>query len=139
MPRLTPALLGLAVVSSVTTGCAGSSGHTADAATSGSTTATATKGADGVQQITIDTTDKFRFTPMAIRAQVGKLRIVLTDNGSYPHNISFPSLGETSSTVSGNPGRRQTTVTVTFARPGTYRFVCTFHSSAGMRGEVTVS
>jgi plastocyanin len=93
----------------------------------------------GVQQVTISTTDQFRFAPTAIRAHVGTLRIVLTDQGSYPHNIAFPALHATSATVSGNLGQRQTTFTVSFAHPGVYEFVCTFHSSAGMRGRVVVS
>ena len=88
---------------------------------------------------TINTTDNFRFVPANIQAHVGKLRIVLTNKGSYPHNISFPTLHATSSTVSGNPGQQQTTFTVTFTHAGTYDFVCTFHSSAGMKGQFTVS
>jgi plastocyanin len=101
--------------------------------------ADASMSADGVQQITIDTTDTFRFLPANIRAHVGKLRIVLTNHGSYPHNISFPTLHATSATVTGNPGQQQTTFTVTLDHAGSYDFVCTFHSSAGMKGQVTVS
>ena len=109
------------------TACAGSS-HTAPSTTS-----------TGVQQVTIDTTDQFRFAPATLRAHVGTLRIALTDHGSYPHNIAFSDLHSTSATVSGDPGQRQTTFTVRFTHAGTYDFVCTFHSSAGMSGRVTVS
>ena len=122
------------------TGCVSSSSRAASAPTSsGGTAVNAMRGSDGVQQITIDATNQFRFTPMTIHAHVGKLRIVLDDHGAYPHNISFPTLHTTSSTVSGDPGQQQTTITVTFTHAGNYEFVCTFHSSAGMKGQVTVT
>ena len=139
MHRLTPALLGLLVLP-LATACGGAGNHSAANETpTAPSSATATTSADGVQQITIDTTDQFRFAPMTIRAHVGRLRIMLSDHGTYPHNISFPSLHATSPTVSGNPGQQQTTFTVTFTHAGTYDFICTFHSSAGMKGQVTVS
>ena len=121
--RLSPAL----ALPLVITGCGGSSNHNA------------TRDPEGVQQVTINTTDQFRFTPMDIRAHVGTLRIVLTDAGSYPHNISFGSLHATSETVSGSPGQQKTSFSVTFTHAGVYDFVCTFHSSAGMKGQVTVT
>ena len=136
--RLWPVTL-LLTLPLVTTACSGSAGRRHASDSHVPTSVTATKGTDGVQHVTIDTTDNFRFAPMSIAAHVGKLRIALTDHGSYPHNISFPTLHATSSTVSGNPGQQTTTFTVTFTHPGIYQFVCTFHSSAGMRGQVTVS
>jgi plastocyanin len=133
MRRFTYALTLVAATAFTATACGGSSGsHPATAA------ADATAGPDGVQQVTIDTTDGFRFAPDTIHAHIGKLRIVLTDSGNYPHNISFASLHATSATVSGNAGRKQATFTITLTRAGTYSFVCTFHSSAGMKGRVTV-
>jgi plastocyanin len=118
------------------TSCSTSSGTHQPRPSSAAATAT-TSGR--VQQVTIHTTDSFRFTPANIRARVGKLHIVLIDDGSYPHNIAFPALHATSGTVSGNPGEQETSYTVSFDHPGTYDFVCTFHSSAGMTGRVTVS
>lgn len=106
---------------------------------SGSGGGTAVEQRNGIQQVTIHTTDEFRFTPATVHAHVGKLRIQLVDDGSYPHNISFPALHATSSSVSGNPGQQQTTLTVSFAHAGTYEFICTFHSSAGMKGRISVS
>ena len=95
--------------------------------------------AAGAQQVTVHATDQFRFTPSTIHARVGTLRIVLADDGSYPHNISFPGLHTTSRTVSGDPGQGTTTFTVTLSHPGTYEFACAFHSSAGMKGRVIVA
>ena len=128
MPRTIPAVLALAAVPLSLTACAGS--HSAAAAKDAH---------PGVQQVSIDTTNMFRFVPATVHMRVGKLRIAVSDSGAYPHNISFPDLHATSATVSGDPGRQKTTFTVTFTRPGTYRFVCTFHSSAGMTGQVVVS
>ena len=139
MSRARPAFF-LPLVLLTAAACGGTSAPGTGAATAAPPpSVTAVAGADGVQQVTIDTTDMFRFAPRAIRARVGRLRIVLTDSGNYPHDISFPALHTTSATVSGEPGQRKTTLTVTFDGPGTYEFVCTFHSSAGMKGVVTVS
>jgi len=113
--------------------------HAAASGSAAGTRATATVGADGVQQVVIDTTDEFRFGPATVDAHVGKLRIVLMDAGNYPHNIAFPSLHVTSATVSGTPSEQKKVLTVTFVKPGTYEFVCTYHSSAGMKGRVIVS
>ncbi|MDQ1746084.1 MAG: hypothetical protein QOD07_347 [Frankiaceae bacterium] len=107
--------------------------------TAASASATATTGADGVQEVVVGTTDKFRFGPATVHAHTGRLRIVLIDDGNYPHNIAFSSLHATSATVSGTPGQQRKVLTVTFASPGTYDFVCTYHSSAGMKGRVVVS
>lgn len=139
MSRLSRQLTLLLAAPFVMTACGGSTHHEAAATASGPAVVNAAKSADGIQQVTIDTTDNFRFVPATINAHVGKLRIVLTDNGSYPHNISFPDMHATSSTVSGDPGQDKTTFTVTFSHAGTYDFVCTFHSSAGMKGRVEVS
>jgi plastocyanin len=139
MRRLTVPLAVATALPLLTTACGGSAAPGSAAQSSTSQPAIAMKGSDGVQQITIDTTDNFRFVPATIQAHVGKLRIVLTDHGSYPHNISFPTLHATSKTVSGNPGQQATTFTIDLTHKGNYDFVCTFHSSAGMKGRVTVS
>lgn len=121
------------------TGCGSSAGPKAAAPDAAALATMATSGPDGVQQILIEATDNFRFAPSTIDAHVGQLRIVLVDDGSYPHNISFPALHATSSTVSGTPSQQRKTFTVTFDHAGTYDFVCTFHSSAGMKGRVVVT
>jgi plastocyanin len=108
-------------------GCSsGSSGSSAKATTS------------GVQSVTIGATDDFRFTPADVTVHPGKVRISLVDKGSYPHNISFPSLAATSASVSGSPGQTSTTLVLTLTKPGRYGFVCTYHSSAGMKGSLVV-
>jgi plastocyanin len=127
----------LAIVPLALASCSGANTHGAH--TSGTARVQAQRGSDGVQQVTVDSTNMFRFVPAAINAHVGKLRVVLTDHGSYPHNISFPALHATSRAVSGNLGQQRTTLTISLNHTGIYDFVCTFHSSAGMKGEITVS
>ena len=91
-----------------------------------------------VQSVTIGATDDFRFIPADVTVHPGKVRITLVDKGSYPHNISFPNLGMTSASVSGSPGQTSTTLEMTFSKAGRYAFVCTYHSSAGMKGGLVV-
>jgi plastocyanin len=95
-------------------------------------------GPHGVQHITITATDRFRFDPSRVIAHPGRLTVTLVDAGSYPHNLSVAGLHTTSNTVTGGLGRTHTTFTLRFAHAGTYTFVCTFHSSAGMRGQFVI-
>lgn len=89
--------------------------------------------------ISITSTDDFRFVPAEVSARVGQVRIVLKNDGSYPHNISFPDLDVTSKTVSGTPGSSATELVLQVDKPGRYRFVCTFHDQAGMTGSLDVT
>ena len=95
--------------------------------------------AAGGQQATVAGNISLRFTPMTIRLHTGRVRITLKDSGAYPHNIVIPALHVTSPTVTGDPGGAQTSFTVTFAHPGSYRFYCQYHASAGMTGTFVVS
>jgi plastocyanin len=98
----------------------------------------ATQGPGGLQQVTINATDEFTFEPAAITAHPGKVAVTLVDVGSYPHNLAVDVLNFTSDTVTDGIGRDTTMFTLTFDEPGTYEFVCTFHSSAGMRGQFVI-
>jgi plastocyanin len=89
-------------------------------------------------KVTISTTDQLMFAPSMITTSVGTLTVTLTNNGSYPHNLSVPALHITTHTVTGSPGSTSTTVTLHFTKPGRYPFECTYHASAGMRGEFLV-
>lgn len=89
--------------------------------------------------MSIEGTSMFRFNPSTIYAHVGTVHVTLTDAGSYPHNLSIDALGVTSQTVNGNPGQGRTTFSLTFTHAGTFQFVCTYHSSAGMIGQFIVS
>ncbi len=93
----------------------------------------------GGQQATITGNNSLRFVPMRVRLHTGRVRITLKDSGAYPHNIVIPALHVTSPTVTGDPGGTQTSFTVTFSHPGSYRFYCQYHQSAGMTGTFVVS
>jgi plastocyanin len=93
---------------------------------------------DQPQQVTVKVTDQLRFRPSTITVHPGLVRITVQDTGSYPHNLSVPALRKTSSTVSGTVGEQSTTLTLRLQKPGRYRFICTYHSSAGMRGTIVV-
>jgi plastocyanin len=94
---------------------------------------------DTAGAITVTTTDDFRFVPDTISARTGDIRVVLKNDGSYPHNLSLPDLQVTSKTVTGAPGSTTTELRLRVDKPGTYRFLCTFHDQAGMTGTLTVT
>lgn len=94
----------------------------------------AAAGPADAQTITIDSTDRNDFVPAVVAALPGTLTITLGNSGQSLHNLVFdddalPVIG----TVAGG---KQLSTTYTFTAPGTYSFVCTFHS--GMEGKVVV-
>ena len=119
----------------VVTACSSGSGRQQP---HGSPTAAATNGPRGTQQVTINATSSFRFEPATVTAHTGLLKVNLVDIGAYPHNLSLAQPSFTSDTVTGGVGKDKTTFTLTFNHPGTYKFVCTYHSSAGMRGQFII-
>ena len=89
--------------------------------------------------VTITGTDEFRFTPARVTVHSGEVTLRLAASGSYPHNVSIPQLHQTSATVGTAPGSaRSALLRLRNVRPGVYRFICTFHSKAGMTGELVV-
>lgn len=126
------ALTGIAAVG--LTACGGSSDTSAAKGP-----AVPVKGSGDNQTVTIKGNDMLRFSPMHITAQTGTLKVTLVDSGSYPHNIEFTTLHVKSGTVSGDPGNGTTSVTLHLSKPGQYPFICTYHSTAGMKGVLTVT
>lgn len=89
--------------------------------------------------MTITVNDAFRFAPSHVTAKAGDITLRLVATGSYPHNLSLPALHKTSVTVGTAIGDPHTTLMhLHDVRPGVYRFLCTFHSKAGMTGELVV-
>jgi plastocyanin len=110
----------------------------AGCASSGSTGA-GDKAAASTNTVTVTVNDAFRFVPSHITAHAGDVTVRLVASGSYPHNFSVPALHKTSDTVGTSIGAEHTTLFhLHNVKPGTYRFVCTFHSKAGMTGELVV-
>jgi plastocyanin len=87
------------------------------------------------QTVTVVSNDQLRFDPGIVNAKVGKLELAHRNSGAIPHNLVFAdtSLGAID-TVTGGQEKK---ITLTFSQPGTYDFVCTFHS--GQDGKVVVS
>lgn len=129
--RLTAALLTV-LAAGVLVACGGGSSTPGPGDTGGGAAAA---GPADAQTVMIDSTDMLTFVPATINAQVGTLTITLGNSGQVSHNLVFddaalPAIG----TVTGG---KQLSATYTFTEPGTYQFVCTFHS--GMDGQVIVS
>lgn len=97
---------------------------------------TATRGADGVQTVTIDADDQFRFTPATVHATVGRIRITLRTVGGTPHNLTFQTLGAAIPTTAKNESK---SIDLQVSKPGTYRFVCTIHESLNQVGDLVVT
>ncbi len=127
-------LMASVVAVGLLTACGSSAtGSTGDAADGGD--AVAAVGPPQAQTVTIDSTDVLTFEPDTISAKVGTLTLTLTNSGQVSHDLVFddpalPKMG----TVTGGKER---SATYTFTEPGTYTFVCTFHS--GMDGKVVVT
>ncbi|MCW2601659.1 MAG: blue (type 1) copper domain protein [Frankiales bacterium] len=109
-------------------GCGGGSSKV----NSGSAT---TGGAPGAQTVTVTMRDSLSFSPGTVNAKVGTLTLNVSNTGLVPHNLVFAdaALGRTK-TVN---GKESVPLRVVFDKPGTFTFMCTFHS--GMVGKVVVS
>lgn len=106
-------------------------------------------------KVTVRTTE-FAFSPVAITAKAGKVKITLDNKGKIPHELVVlktsaaaaslkvsrgrvsekTSVGEVSETAGGKT--KSTTLTL---KPGTYVYVCNVpgHYADGMRGTLTVT
>lgn len=78
------------------------------------------------------TGDGFAFSPSSLTVRRGQT-ITLDNVGDAPHTFT---IGDEGIDVTNDPGQVRT-VAVDLA-PGTYAFLCRFHSSQGMKGTLTV-
>lgn len=99
------------------------------------TTTVQAEGPADRQTATVVSNDELQYDPGIVEAKVGTLVLTHRNGGRIPHNLVFDddSLGRID-TVSGG---QEKSLTLTFSVPGTYDFVCTFHS--GQDGRVVVS
>jgi plastocyanin len=75
------------------------------------------------------------FTPKAASVAAGKVSFQMKNVGLAPHTFTSADLGVD---VNVNPGKTGK-VEIADAKPGTYKFVCKYHETAGMTGELTVT
>jgi plastocyanin len=89
-----------------------------------------------VVKVTAGKPSEFRFALSTKTVKHGTVTFAVTGAGALPHN--FKINGKTTKLLSG--GQTQN-LTVTFAKPGKYPYLCTVtgHAVAGMKGTLTVT
>jgi plastocyanin len=101
-----------------------------------------TVGADGVQEITVQTQDDYLFVPDSFTVDPGKVRLtVLNVAEEMTHNLEFTPEEAPAPIGAGvdlvAPGQ-EITIDFEVTEPGDYPFACTFHLQLGQVGTMTV-
>ena len=92
---------------------------------------------DGVQQVTIEVNDTYRFHPDTITVHPGPVKVILVHQGTgAPHD--FEVVGIPADFVPAVSGGQIESATFTAPAPGRYEFVCTFHVAQGQTGTLIV-
>ena len=101
-----------------------------------------TVGADGVQEVTIQTQDDYVFTPDSFTVAPGPVRLTVVNVATdLTHNLRFTEeelpepIGSEITLLA--PGQEMT-IDFEVTTPGDYPFVCTFHTQLGQVGTMTV-
>ena len=102
-----------------------------------------TTGADGVQEITLQTQDDYVFTPNSFTVRPGQIRLTLINVGKeMVHNFRFPpdsGPAAIDEEIDILPAGATETIEFEVSAPGEYPFECTFHVQLGQVGTMTVS
>ena len=145
MTRRWPAVVVMALAAAALVGCGAGSSPGSTPATSGSAAdlGTVTTGPGGVQEVTLQTEDDYRFTPDHFTVHPGEVRLTVTNVGSQlSHNFRFtPGQGPapiTAQILLLTSGQKKT-IDFTVTAPGDYPFECSFHADLGQAGTMTVS
>jgi plastocyanin len=102
---------------------------------------TVVTGRDGVQQVTVQVSDDYVFTPTTVVVVPGQVRLtVLSVAEQLTHGFRFTSgnpqeIAEEVPVV--GPGRSET-IEFRVGEPGDYQFECSFHVGMGQTGVMTV-
>ena len=138
-------LLGLLVLPAVLTGCGGSSGGPTQpqaSPTAAPGVGTVTTGADGVQEITLQTQDDYVFTPDAFTVEPGTVRLTVVNVAKdLTHNFRFTPDGGPAAIESEIPlltAGQEETIEFEVTEPGDYPFECSFHIQLDQVGTMTV-
>jgi len=92
------------------------------------------------EQVTLAGTDDFRFNPSTISVKAGQpLTVTLQNGGEILHDFTVEQGLAKPVTIIEDGGKSGTT-TVTYDKPGTYKFFCSQpgHDQLGMHGTITV-
>jgi len=137
-------VVGMVLAAGALAGCAGASAGGSSAASSAapSSLGKVTTGADGVQEVTLQTQDDYVFTPAAFTVHPGEVKLTVKNVAKQlTHNFRFAPSGNPSA-ISAQipilaPGQSDT-IDFTVTTPGAYRFECSFHAQLGQVGTMTV-
>jgi plastocyanin len=102
-----------------------------------------TTGADGVQEVTLQTPEDFRFIPNSFTVAPGEVRLTVVNVAKeMTHNFAFTAGAGPAEIDAGidllAPGQEMT-IDFTVETPGDYPFECSFHAQLGQVGTMTVS
>ena len=136
------ALLGLLVLPAVLTGCGSGSEDAQASPSAGPDVGTVTTGADGVQEITLQTQDDYVFTPDTFTVEPGTVRLTVVNVAKdLTHNFRFtPDAGPAAieSEIPLLTAGQEVTIEFEVAEPGDYPFECSFHIQLDQVGTMTV-
>jgi plastocyanin len=134
LARTLTAAAAVAFVAISTAGCSNTEAGVNRRPHSGSASATLV---NGVQQVTVEATDTYRFVPSTIVVHPGPVRVVLVNTGQgAPHTWSLTGFPADFVPLT-SAGQTQAATFVAPA-PGTYTFVCTIHVQQGQTGQLIV-
>ena len=91
-------------------------------------------------QVTLTGTDDFRFNPATVTVKAGQpLQVTFQNGGELLHDFTVQQ-GLAKPVVITEDGGKSGTATVTYDKPGTYKFLCSQpgHDQLGMHGTITV-
>lgn len=100
----------------------------------GGATAVAEKLSGETAASKVSENDQLKFAPQNATVKVGDV-IEWSNDGSSVHNVTFDNKAVPSSDTMNGGDKFE----LKFSKPGTYKYVCTFHVSVGMTGTITVT
>ncbi|MDQ3476742.1 MAG: plastocyanin/azurin family copper-binding protein [Actinomycetota bacterium] len=102
-----------------------------------------TVGPDGVQSITLVSSDDYRFVPAMFSVLPGQVRVTLDNLAvQLTHSLAFPPGRSPSDIAESIPvvaPSESDTIEFSISTPGEYAFICSFHEALGHTGVMTVA
>jgi uncharacterized cupredoxin-like copper-binding protein len=92
------------------------------------------------EQVTLSGTDDFRMDPSTLTVKAGQpLQVTFRNDGELLHDFTAQQ-GLSKPVTIVEQGKQSGTATLTYAKPGTYKFLCSQpgHDQLGMHGTITV-